>query len=232
MSENTENNSQPTGAPETLELDEELTTEAYNKLDEMLKRIYKQVQGKNVYSLNRKGKDTLAETLAKERDDRKKLEKTLAELGMPVEDAKKLITSHLEDKKKSQTEADILKGAIEKTAAENEKTNKALAELQEKLAAAERESLRLKVQNELKIPAELMEFLGGDTYEDLKAKGEKLKAHIKPEDPSQVNIGGGLNPNSAPITQSALDAQMKAGVEKAKKINASQAPQKEERRAY
>jgi chromosome segregation ATPase len=219
--------------PEPVELEEEISAEAYGKLDETFKRIYKQVAGKDVYSLNRKGKDTLAETIAKEREERKKAEKALSDLGMPVEEAKKLIEEHVKQKKASQSEAEKLQDAIAKAYSENEATKKALEAMQSDLAASKLEAVRLKVQSELKIPDALMKFLIGGAYEELKTAGTELMAHVKPEDPSQIRIGDNLPPDSSKnLDAKDIEQQIKRGLEKAKKINEATVAQKEERRAY
>ena len=227
---------EPEGTPAAspVELEEEVSAEAYGKLDETFRRAYKPVQGKEgVYSLNRKGKDTLTETLNKERDARKAAEKMVADLGMPVEDAKKLLAEYAAKKKENQTEAERMQDAIAKAHLENEATKKQLEAMQADLEASKLESTRLRVQGELKIPGALMKFLTGGTYDELKAAGAELMQHVKPSDPSQVAVGGGIPPSGGvPLDEQKIKQEADAGREKAKKFNESHAVKDSGRLAF
>jgi hypothetical protein len=78
-----------------------------------------------------------------------------------------------------------------------------------------------------------MKFLTGTTYEEIEESGKELMVHVKPADPSQVRIGENLPPGSPQsLTATEMEKQIKAGLEKAKKINEATTGQKEERRAY
>jgi DNA-binding transcriptional MerR regulator len=214
-----------------IELEEELTAGQFETLDEVFRRAYVQKDGK--YFLNRKGRDKLTETLQKERDAREKAEATLKELGMPVEDIKKLLDEQKRQKKESQTEAEKFNEAILKAQKENEDTRKAMEMIKAELEATKLAAIRAEVQNALSIPAPLMKFLTGTTYEELEASGKELMVHVKPADPSRVKIGEDLPPGSPPpLSATAMEQQIKAGLEKAKKINEATTGQKEERRAY
>jgi hypothetical protein len=105
--------------------------------------------------------------------------------------------------------------------------------LRAELEASKLEQTRLQVQSELKVPAALMKFLTGTDYEGLAASARELMAHVKPEDPSKVTIGSGTPPGGTlPPNAGEIEAKVKAGLEKAKKINESFAGSKDERRAY
>lgn len=86
---------------------------------------------------------------------------------------------------------------------ETERLNAQLAEAQANAAKAQSEALRLRVASESHLPAELFEFLTGDTEEEVRAKAEKLKAataaanapRAPQPDPSQGAKPGSTGPS-------------------------------------
>lgn len=64
------------------------------------------------------------------------------------------------------------------------------AEAAERSAAeANAKLLRLEVAAAKKVPAELVEFLSGDTKEEIEAKADALLAHLKPADATDFDNG-------------------------------------------
>lgn len=133
--------------------------------------------------------DTLGDAgkraLQAERDARKTAEKAAAELAAKLKE--------IEDRDLS----------------EKDRLAKALQEAQETAAKASAEALRLRIAAELNVPADLHEFLVGDSEEELRAKAQKLaamapagKSQPKP-DPSQGAKPGTTGPTQ--LTQSDLD---------------------------
>ena len=103
---------------------------------------------------------------------------------------------------------------------EAERTAEALAEAQTRAAKAEAEALRLRVAAETELPADLHEFLSGDTEDELRAKAEKLKAATaagvrRPQpDPSQGAKPNGSGPSQ--LTSADLARLTPAEIEQAR----------------
>ena len=103
---------------------------------------------------------------------------------------------------------------------EAERTAEALAEAQQRAAKAEAEALRLRVAAETELPADLHEFLSGDTEEELRAKAEKLKAATaagvrRPQpDPSQGAKPNGNGPSQ--LTRADLARMTPAEIDQAR----------------
>lgn len=134
--------------------------------------------------------------LEAERAARKEAERAAAELAAKVKE--------FEDAQKS----------------EAERTAEALAEAQQRAAKAEAEALRLRIAAETELPADLHEFLAGDTEEELRAKAEKLKAATaagvrRPQpDPSQGAKPNGNGPSQ--LTRADLARMTPAEIDQAR----------------
>ena len=103
---------------------------------------------------------------------------------------------------------------------EAERQAEALAEAQQRAAKAEAEALRLRIAAETELPADLHEFLSGDSEDELRAKAEKLKAATaagvrRPQpDPSQGAKPNGTGPSQ--LTRADLARMNPAEIEQAR----------------
>lgn len=80
---------------------------------------------------------------------------------------------------------------------EAEKLAERAQSAEQKAAQAEARLLRFEVAADKKVPAELVEFLTGDTKEEMAAKADALLAHVKPADATDFDNGVRTSTTSA-----------------------------------
>jgi len=89
---------------------------------------------------------------------------------------------------------------------EQEKAEQRADEAEKARVAAEKKLLRLTVTSDKKLPAELAEFLQGDTKEELEANADKLLKWAKEED--SVSVDGGAR-KQTPASKSSPDSMIR-----------------------
>lgn len=103
-----------------------------------------------------------------------------------------------------------LKAYEDRDKTDSEKAAEALKAAEGRATAAEREVLRMRVAAELAVPAELHEFLTGDSEDELRAKAEKLAALSSAPKRPRPDPGQGARPDGTPsIDDQILQAQAK-----------------------
>lgn len=107
------------------------------------------------------------------------------------------IKAILEKERKAARDAERRAKAAERKAQEYEDANKSAEEqaiakaerADARAADAEKRLVRMQVALEKSIPADLMEFLAGDTREEIEAKADALMAHLKPRAATDFDSG-------------------------------------------
>lgn len=110
-----------------------------------------------------------------------------------------------EIQRKAEEEAAIKNSEWEKVAKTRETTIAEVKaeneQLRAELASVKRDTLASRIAGEEKLPADLWEFLKGDTEEELRAAAQKLVKSIAPPSPGNINPGGnGGNPGKYTVT--------------------------------